>query len=102
MVEADGSGSRPGGTPDPTREESAPYGEGGAGSHDPQEEQRQAYIKALREGPGLPSAFTMAKALFNTDANKRVRNMREFHELSVDELFQVAAAFEERRQAAPA
>lgn len=68
----------------------------------PEEEQRQAYIKALREGPGLPSAFTMAKALFNTDANKRVRNMRDFHDLSVDELFEVAKAFEERREEIPA
>lgn len=64
----------------------------------PEDEQRQAYIKALREGPGLPSAFTAAKALFNTDANKRVRNMRDFHDLSLDELFQVAQWFEEHRE----
>jgi hypothetical protein len=85
---------------DPKREEPSGIGEGPEGSHDPTDEQREAYIQALREGPGLPSAFTMAKALFNTDANKRVRNMRDFHALSVDELFQVAAAFEDLKAAA--
>lgn len=63
----------------------------------PEDEQRAAYIEALRAGPGLPQAFLQAKALFNTDANKRVRNMRDFHALSLDELFQVLQAFEERK-----
>ena len=103
-ADADGSAdTKPGevrGDADPTSGESVSKGEGegpdDSGSPDTLEEQKQAYFNAFREGPGLPNALMMAKKLFQTET-RRIKNWNDFYALSVDELFQVAAAFEEMK-----
>jgi hypothetical protein len=60
----------------------------------PEQEQAAVYIRALREGPGNTQAVLQARALFETETRK-VKNLLS---LSVDELFDVMHAFEDKRE----
>jgi hypothetical protein len=60
----------------------------------PEQEQAAIYIRALREGPGNTQAVLQARALFETETRK-VKNLLS---LSVDELFDVMQAFEDKRE----